>query len=204
MHGGVKSEAAPESENDKDGKGRQEQHGHPDRVSADAGHAAQVPRATKDDNRQRPEVIARGGGERGAEFAQVKDENAGVERHVEDAGREREPTFLVSPERPEAAAYPNVEAAFGGDGGGEFADHERGGQAPDERQDQQDDDGPAKTRATEDVLHAVRAPRHHKERGGDQGQKEEPIVRRLKNGTHTCECKWVCPGAERGKRRRAS
>ena len=96
-----------------------------------------------------------------------------VERHVKDAGGEREPTFLVTPEGPEAATHPNIKAAFVGDGGGEFADHERGGQAPDERQNQQDHDGPAKARAAEDVLNAVGTARHHKEGGGDQRQKEQ-------------------------------
>ena len=173
---------------DKDGEGREKQRGHPDGVFADAGRAAQVPRAAKDDDSQRPEVIARGGGEGGAEFAEVEDEDGGVESHIEDAGREREPAFLVAPERPEAAAHPDVEAAFVGDGGGEFADHERGGQAPDERDDEQNNDGPAKARATEDVLHAVRAPRHHEKGGGDQGQKEQLIVRMFETGTHTSEC----------------
>ena len=159
MHGGVKGEAAPESENDEDDEGRKEQRGHPDGVSAHAGRAAQVPRAAKDDDSQRPEVIAWRGGERGTEFAQVEDEDGGVERHVKDAGREREPAFLVAPERAESAANPDVEAAFGRNGGGELADHQRGGQAPNEGQDEQNDDGPAKARAAKDVLHAVRASR---------------------------------------------
>ncbi len=136
VHGGMQSEAAPEAEDDEDGEGREQQSGHPDRVFADAGRAAQVPRAAKDDDSQRPEIGAPAGGERGAEFAQVENEDGRIERHVEDAGGEREPALLVAPEGTEPAAHPDVEAAFGGDGGGELADHERGGQAPDERQDE--------------------------------------------------------------------
>ncbi len=188
----MKSEAAPEAKKNEDGKRREKQHGHPDGVSADAGRAAQIPRAANDDDSQRPEVIARGRGERGAEFAQVEHEDGRVERHVENAGREREPAFLVAPEWPEGAPHPDVKAAFIRNGGGEFADHERGGQAPDDGQNQQDDDSPAKARAAENVLHAVRTTGHHEECGGNQGQKKQFFGGGAEQGTHTDECNWEC------------
>ena len=127
---GCSGEAAPEAENDEDGEGREQQSKEPDRVLADAGaprrfHAQQRTTTASDQS-----VGARAGGERGAEFAEVEHEDGGIERHVEDAGGEREPALLIAPEGPERAAHPDIKAAFGGDGGGEFADHQRGGQAP--------------------------------------------------------------------------
>src|ERR1700733_12195637 len=104
----MKGEAAPEAENNEDNEGREKEHGHPNGIFANAGRAAQVPRAAYDNDTQRPQVITRSGGERGAELAQIEDEDGRVKRHVEDAGREREPAFLVAPEWPEGTAHPDV------------------------------------------------------------------------------------------------
>ena len=62
--------------------------------------------------------------ERGREASDIIDEKSRVERHFEDAAREREPRFLIAPETAHAAAHPDVKAALFGDGGGEFADHQ--------------------------------------------------------------------------------
>jgi len=187
----MKGEAAPEAEKNEHGKGREKQHRHPDGICADARRAAQVPHAANNDHSQGPEIITRSCGERGVEFAQVENEDRGVERHVKDAGREREPAFLVAPEGPEAASHPDIKSAFVRDGGGELADHERGGQAPHDGQNKQDHDRPAKTRAAENVLHAVRTTGHHEECRGNEGQKEQFLGGRVEQRTHTDECNWV-------------
>ena len=130
----MRREAVPEAEHDKDRERREKQSKEPDRVVADLGRAEQVPEAAQNHNRQRPEIGARAGGERGAELAQVEHEDGGIKRHVEDAGGEREPALLIAPEGREAAAHPHVKAALGGDGRGQLADHQRGGQTPEKRQ----------------------------------------------------------------------
>ena len=89
------------------------------------------------------------------ELAEVENEDGRVNRHVEDAGREREPPLLVSPEGTESATHPDVKATLGGNGAGQFADHERRRQRPENRQDKKNDDGARKSGAAEDVLNAV-------------------------------------------------
>jgi len=77
------------------------------------------------------------GGERGRQLAEILNGQRRVDGHIEDRGGERKPGFLKAPEPAERAADPDVEAAFLGHGRGEFADHEGGGQAPDEGNDGQ-------------------------------------------------------------------
>ncbi len=66
------------------------------------------------------------GDHRGREPADVIDEEIRIERHLEDAAREREPRLLISPEAAHAAAHPDVKAALLGNRGGELADHHGG------------------------------------------------------------------------------
>ena len=152
--------------------------------SPTCGRAAQIPRATERHHGQRPGVAPPAGGERGVELAQVEDEDGRVDGHVEDAGREREPALLVAPERAQRAPHPDVEAALGGNGAGQFADHERGGQAPQEGQHQQNEDGPGKAGAAENVLNAVGTARHHEVGGGDERQKAHLAPDGLENQNH--------------------
>ena len=191
MHGGVQDKTAPQAEDDEDGKGSHEQNKEPDRVFADARRAEQVPRAADDHDSQRPEITAPACGERREEFAQVENEDGRIERHIEDAGGEREPALLIAPEGPEGAADPDVESALGGDGRSQLSDHESGGQAPNQRQDKQDKDGPAEARAAEDVLNAVRTAGDHEESGGDQRKQTHLLPRGFKNKAHTCESTWA-------------
>ena len=101
------------------------------------------------------------GGKAGGEAREIEDEDDRVDGHVEDAGGKREPRLLKSPEAAERAAHPAVVAAFFGQRGGEFADHQRGGQAPDEGNDEQQQQGAAVAGVAEDVLQAVRAAGDH-------------------------------------------
>ena len=120
---------------------------------------------------------ASGGG--GREFAEVEDKDGWVDGHVEDAGGERKPAFLISPKRTKAAADPDIKAALGGDGAGEFADHQGGGEAPHDRQEKQDQDGSQEAGAAEDVLNAVGTAGHHEVGGGDQREKAHLPAGRL-------------------------
>jgi len=65
---------------------------------------------------------------------------------------------LVAPERAHGAPHPGVEAAFGGDGAGQLANHQGRGQAPENRKGQEDDDGPGVASSAQDVLNAVGPP----------------------------------------------
>jgi hypothetical protein len=156
-------------------------------ASSNLGRAQQVPRAAEDHDGQRPEIRARTSGERGVELAQVEHKDGGVERHVKDAGGEREPAFLVSPERAETAAHPDVEAAFSRDGCGEFADHEGGGQAPEQRQGEQDNDGAGVSGAAEDIFDAVGTAGNHEVGGGNQGQEADLAQGGIEDKAHECE-----------------
>ena len=89
--------------------------------------------------------------------------------------------FLESPERAETAAHPDVKAAFGRDGCGELADHERGGQAPEQRQREQDEDGARVPGATENVFDAVGPAGNHEVGGGHQRQEADLARRGMEN-----------------------
>jgi len=136
----------------------------------DSGRATKIPHAAQHDHGQGPRISVPSGGERGVELAQVAHKDGGIDRHVEDAGRKREPALLVAPERAHGAPHPGVEAAFGGDGAGQLANHQGRGQAPENRKGQEDDDGPGVASSAQDVLNAVGATRHHKVCGGDERQ----------------------------------
>jgi len=58
---------------------------------------------------------------------QIKNEERGIDRHVENASGEREPGFLKTPEVTEAAPNPGVVATFLRQRAGKLANHERGG-----------------------------------------------------------------------------
>ena len=104
---------------------------------------------------------------------QVGDEKRGIDGHVEDGGNEREPGLLKSPEVAHGAAHPGVVAALVGQRARKLADHEGRRQAPEQRGEQQNQDGASVTGAVHDVFGAVGSARHHKEGGGDQGPKRE-------------------------------
>ena len=94
---------------------------------------------------------------------QIGDKQRGIDGHVENAGHQRKPCLLKSPEISERAPNPRVVAAFMRERAGEFAHHERGGHAPENRREQKNQNAAAVARAMDDVFRAVRAPRNHKE-----------------------------------------
>ena len=126
-------------------------------------------RAAKDDG-ECPEDAAIAGGPGGREAGEVEDEDGGIDGHVEDAGGEREPGLLKAPEAAEGAAHPDVEAAFGRDGAGELADHERGGEAPDEGDDGEEEERARVAGLADDVFEAIGAAGDHEVGCGDQRQ----------------------------------
>src|SRR5439155_10873238 len=107
-----KRESPPKSERKKDGERSKQESEQTDGTLPDRRRAAEIPRAAKDHHGQRPRVTMPAGGERRAEFAEVENEDGGVDGHVEDTGGEREPAFLKSPERPQSASHPDVKTTL--------------------------------------------------------------------------------------------
>src|SRR5579863_4372927 len=116
-------------------------------------------------------------GKRGREVAQIVHKKRGIERHFENAAGQRKPGLLVSPEIAKPAAHPDVEAALLWDGAGKFADHHGGGNAPEQRGDEQNGDRASVARHFDDVFEAVRAARDHEVSGSGQRKNRELAVR---------------------------
>ena len=106
------------------------------RSIAHRARAENIPRRAHRDHREANRKAAMTGDQPGRKPPDVVDEKIRVQRHLENAAREREPRFLIAPEASHAAAHPDVEAALFGNGGGEFADHHGGRDAPEQRRDQ--------------------------------------------------------------------
>src|ERR1051326_7087418 len=60
----------------------------------------------------------------GADLLQIKKKECRIDRHVKNAGGEREPRFLEAPEISQAPSNPRVVAAFLRQSTGKFSDHE--------------------------------------------------------------------------------
>ena len=99
---------------------------------------------------------------------EIENEGCRVDRHVEDGGGKREPCFLEAPERAQRTTHPGVEAALVGDGGGEFAEHERGGETPEERKKKERQQSEVITAAADDILEVIGTPGDH-----EIGRREE-------------------------------
>jgi hypothetical protein len=127
-----------------------------DRAAANRACASQVPQAAQDHKGHRPQSCAAAGGPCGKQPPEIQDGQRGIDGHVEDAGSEREPRLLVAPEGAEGAPHPHIEAALGGDGAGQLADHEGRGQTPQERNDGKDQQRPEVACAAERVLNRRR------------------------------------------------
>src|ERR1700723_3812338 len=113
----------PKCDKSHDDKWRKEHAEQHDRALTDGLGATHVPKSAADDDNESPCCAAVAGGERCADvghMAEIENEGDRVESHVKDAGGEREPGFLKSPEAAHGAAHPDVIAAFVGDGAGEL------------------------------------------------------------------------------------
>src|SRR5579871_3093490 len=116
------------------------------------------------------------GGEPGGKPLQVENEGRGIDRHVEDRRRQREPGLLKSPERPHRTPHPPVEAAFGRHCRSQLAQHQSGGKAPQKGEKKQQQQSAAISAIANDVFNIVRTARHHKVGGGEQ-RKEAQLAR---------------------------
>ena len=105
--------------------------------------------------------------------AQVQHKDRGIDRHVEDPTRQAKAT---PPEIPRTCPWrgaPRHNIRLPAAPRGQLADHERRGQAPEQRGNEQDEDAPPVPGAMDDLFGAIGSARHHKEGGGDQGPKRE-------------------------------
>jgi hypothetical protein len=134
-----------------------------------------------------------GNGEPGRHLLEIEDEERGIDRHIENAGGEREPRFLKSPEISKAAADPRVVAAFAGQRAGQFADHEGGRQAPENREKKQNQDAMSVAGAGDDLLSAIGAARDHEK--GRSYQRPERELGDIFFGWRDC------PRGEGGRKR---
>ena len=144
-----------------------------DGAVADGDGAAEVPERGDDDDGEFEQEGVVAVLELGEDGHQVERDGGGVDGHVEDAGGEREPGDLEAPEAAEGAVGPDVEAAFVGDGGGELADHECGGQAPEDGDDGEEKERAAEAGHADDVFETVRAARDHEVDGRDERKETE-------------------------------
>ena len=164
---------APDRDQEQNGEGRERDGHHADGAVSNRDGAAQVPECGDDDDGEFEQQSAVAVVELGEDAGEVERDGGGIDGHVEDTGGQRQPGDLEAPEPAEGAMSPDIEAAFVRDGRGEFADHERCRQAPEDR-----DEGEQKQRAVEtghadDVLKTVRAARDHEIDGRDERKETE-------------------------------
>ena len=119
-------------------------------------------------HRQSPQAGARTRRPRWRKLAQIENEERGIDGHVEDACGHRQPCLLVAPERTERPPHPHIETTFGGDGARELADHQGCRQAPDQRENQQNDQGADISGPAQNIFNPIGAAGNHEEGGGDE------------------------------------
>src|SRR5450631_2439309 len=107
---------------------------------------------------------------------EISDKNDWVDGHVEDAGSEREPSLLKSPEAAQGATDPAVVAPLFGKSGGQFTDHERGGQTPDEWNDEQQEKCAAVAGVADNVFEAVGTSGDHEIRRSNKREQSHFVV----------------------------
>ncbi len=159
-------------DNDRGERGRQGEE-QPERGQRDDLHTSNIKESAGDDNGERDPPSAIRFLKPREHTGQVGDEEGGIDRHIKDRGNERQPGFLKSPEVAHRAADPGVITAFVGQRARQLADHEGRGEAPEQRGDEQNQNGASVPGAMHDVFGAIGSTRHHKEGGGDQRPKRE-------------------------------
>ena len=102
------------------------------------------------------------------ESREVKHKQCRINRHVKNRRHQREPSFLKSPEVAHGAAYPRVVAALEWQSTRQFANHECGGKAPEDRSQEQNQNGLTIASAVHDIFCAIGSARYHKEGSGDE------------------------------------
>ncbi len=154
-------------------EGRRKREEQPQRRGRDHAHSGNIKESANDHHCQRDHHSAMSFREPGKQAIEIKDEQRRIDGHVENRGHQREPSLLESPEIAHGAPHPGVVAAFVGQRTGKFANHESGGQAPENRGQQQNENAAAIAGAMHDVFCAVGPARHHKEGGGDEWPERE-------------------------------
>src|SRR5205814_8348596 len=86
---------------------------------------------------------------------EIRHKKRRVDRHVEDGRSQREPCLLKSPEVTHRATHPGVIAALARQRTRKLANHERGGKAPKQGREYQEQNRSAVAGAVHDVLNAI-------------------------------------------------
>ena len=154
-------------------KRRRQSEEQPQRRERNHFHAGNIQHRAGNHHRQRNPPSAISLLEPGEHAGQIGYEQRRINRHVENGRHQREPRFLKSPEISHRPPHPGVVAAFVGQGARKLADHERRGQAPEQRREQQNQNRASVAGAMHDVFRAIGSARHHKEGGGDQRPQRE-------------------------------
>ena len=154
-------------------KRRRQSEKKPQRSSRNHLHARNIKQRADNHHAQRHEYAAMIFLKPGKHAREIRDEQRGINRHIENGRNQRQPCLLKSPEISHRAAHPGVVAAFKRQRARKLADHERSRQAPQERREQQDEDAFPIPGAMHDVLGAIGAARYHKEGSGDQRPQRE-------------------------------
>src|SRR5207253_4284590 len=105
--------------------------------------------------------------------AQVLDEERRIDGDVDEAVEPRPPADLEAPERPEGARRPRHIASLVGHGGGQLRHGERDGQAPEQRREDEENEGEAGTERRHRVLDAIGPAAHIEEDDGGERQHAE-------------------------------
>ena len=99
---------------------------------------------------------------------QINHEQRGVNGHVKNTGRERQPSFLKAPEISKATPHPCIVAALVRQRARKLTDHKCRGQAPKARQEQEDQNSKAIARAMNNLFGPIGAAGHHEKRRRNQ------------------------------------
>ncbi len=107
------------------------------------------------------------------ELREIGDGERRIDRHVEDAGGQREPRLLKAPEATERVRDPDVKAAFFRQCARELADHQRRGQTPKDGDDQEQQESAFVSSLADKIFQTIGTARDHEIGDGDERDETE-------------------------------
>src|SRR5579884_281025 len=171
LRGGSTSHPSPMKKggSDEDREWSNHEDEHAERTFAHRTASSEIPYQAHDDHQStdRDTVPALVGSRQNP--PKVCDEEGGIDCQIENARCQRQPSLLETPEGSHRPSHPNVVATLGRDGAGELGDHESGGETPNQRGDQDQQDRSGVSGRADRLLEPIRTARGHEVGGGDQG-----------------------------------